>query len=484
MNKEKKNQYILVFTVVGLLIVVLGISIFLLIQNKQNKKDEIIVKFNQLYVSDYELNILNNNYYYGTRNNNLALIIDNNGKEIFKSDIEIPIDAIYPTKNGNYLIYSNQKNIFKTYIFDGTQLKELYTIENISYVKPIIYKNDNMEYIVGFTTNKEDKLYLYNLENNNEIIIDNVSLIADSFKDNIYYTYNDNYIIVQNSEEKMGVIDLSGKKIIDYKYNEISNTHDNTFIVKNNKYYGVIDKEDKKIIKISYKAIANYNEYYLVVDTKDKMALYNKEKNLTGFKMKYDNTINFSLRNTNNSIKLYKNGDYIAVVNNYLEDTNKTEYDLHNLYIIKDNKIEKNIEQINFKITDSIIYSYDKEYNVSIYDDSFKIVNSFKIEESKKINKINYINSELIKVEYLKDDQISTNKYFDLEGNESSSYDGELIYKDKNLAYYIKTNDKEKALAITDSNGKVLNSIKGNSIIVNGEYIIIDNAIYKINIVK
>ena len=72
-----------------------------------------------------------------------------------------------------------------------------------------------------------------------------------------------------------------------------------------------------------------------------------------------------------NSINLYKVNGKVAIVNNYLEDYNGTQYDKHTTYIIDGNNILKKINQIGFAY-DNLVFSYDKSRRI-IDDVSFDI---------------------------------------------------------------------------------------------------------------
>jgi len=88
----------------------------------------------------------------------------------------------------------------------------------------------------------------------------------------------------------------------------------------------LLDLDEIKDVEIEFKE----------VDSNDNMAVYDKDyKNITGFNMKYDSLLEYELRSNINSIYLWKVGNNLVVVNNYLQDINKTEFSKGNAYFIK-----------------------------------------------------------------------------------------------------------------------------------------------------
>ena len=480
MEQEQKNRNILVSIIIILLILVLAIAISVYIEKDKNN-DKLNAKFAQIYASDYKLIPLDQNYFIGSyKDNTINVIIDKDGKELVKK--EYKYDGIYKTKDGKYLIYNNENNKLIVYIFDGKDMKLVYEIDNTSYVKPIICRNNKTNYIIGFTSTVDDNLYLYDLQNSGTIVLKDVLLITDYIEDSVYYTNSDEYLIVKNKEEKMGVINTLGEQVLDYKYKNIINTYDGKFIAENSKdKYGIIDKEGKELLKFNYNAIALYDGYYVLVNQKDKMAIYDENlKPVIGFKMNYDSLINFDLRNANNSFNLTKLNGNLILSNNYLEDTNGIEYFNHNLYVIKDNKIVKNIIQKGYQTKD-IIYTYDKNYNVKIYDENFNELVTIPLEGITKIDEIKYVDTNTIKILFEKESKKIT-KYFNMKGKEIKFTKGEIVQREPKYNLYLKTNKDEKELLIYDLNNELITHIEGKEITTTNDFIIIDNSIYKIAI--
>ena len=484
MEKEKRNRLIIVFVVILLLLVVIAFIIYSIFNKNNNNKKLVNVTINQVYSSDYNLESFDVSYFIGTYEENLiGVIINGDGQEVFNGVEDFKYDAVFPMKDERYLIYSNADNKFITYIFDGVDIKKFYEINDVSYVKPIIYKGIDSEYIIGFASMVGDDLYLYNLNSSGILVVNDTSLVADYNDNGVYYTYNENYLVVKNNDDLMGVINLDGEIIIDFKYKNIINTYHDSFVVLNKKdKYGVINKNNEVLLKINYKAVDFYKDYYLVVNSKNKMALYGTDyKKITDFEMNYDSLIEYDLRSECNSINLYKVDGKVIVVNNYLEDKSGIEYDKHNLYIIDNGKIIKKINQVGFG-NDDVVYTYNKDYEVTIYDNQFQLLFEFKLDNIKKIDNISYISTNAVKVSYFTLDEKVKTVYYDLDGNEVDFGLGELIIKNVDYYGYIKAEDKKQKLTLYDLEGNYLDDIYGDNIEVFGDYLIVDKSIYKIEL--
>ena len=484
MEKEKINQMFVIIVIMVLLIFVVVFIVSTLLSSKEDNVDKLQVKFNQIYSSDYELRAIDDKYFIGSYEKNIInVIIDKNGQEIYKGNKNIYYENIYKTKNDEYIIYNNIDNKLNVYLFDGEKMETLYNLDNVSYIKPVIYKGIDQEYIVCFVSVVNDDLYIYSLDNIGMKIIDDVSLMGDQINDNFYYIYNDEYLVVKNKEEKMGVIDLFGEVVIDYKYDNILNTYNNSFIVLDDSKYGIIDEHGEKLLKSSYKAIYDFGNYYIVVNTKNKMALYNEEyDNLTGFKMDYDSLIPFDLRGSVRSVMLYKVNGKIVVVNNYLEDVNKTEYDKHDFYIINGEDIQKEIEQIGFGC-ENVVYTYDDDYKIKIYDNYFETILEYKLNNVSKVEDISLVGNNLYQVIYYDNENKLTKVYIDNDGQERD-YDLGTILFDKTLyTGFIKEEDNLLNLTMYDKNLEILDTLEGKYIDNVGDYVVVDNSIYKIVVV-
>lgn len=469
MNKDKKNQIILVGSVVFLIIaVIVAAIVFNAVENDKEVKFK--VTFDQLYNSDYDLHYLDKGYFFGTYDNKINVFIDGEGREILKTDNLISYDNFYKMLDGRYLFYSNVDNVLNTYIFDGKSFDLYYSINDVTYVKPIV----SDDYIMGFTSFLNDKLYLYNLDNDGINVLNDATLMADKFVNNVYYSNNSKYIVVENKDDLYGVVNINGETIIDYKYKDIISLSNDNFIVKTKKdKYGIIDINGKSVVTDKYDGIIPFDDNYIFIKGK-KMALFNSEyDNVTGFKMSYNDLLGFNYR-SNMSVNLYNVGDNIVVVNNYEEDLYKRDYQYHEMYVIKKNKIVDTITQVGFN-SDKVIYSYDEKYNLTIYDDNLEKKDKFKLKNVNKIVSIDSYSLDTLLIKYIDNNDKEVTKVFNYNGNVIEDAEKVLL---SNSVYYVVNSDTK--LIIRDYDGNEVSSVVGNVVYVDNDYIIVDHILYRL----
>ena len=478
MQDENKSQAFVIGVVIVLLILVVFAAIITALKSKNQYESKIDVKFKQVYSSEMKLSNLGDDYFIGSLEDKMInSIIDKNGQEVYHMPQDLYYDGFYKTKDDKYLFYNVSNNKLLTFYFNGNGVQYVFDINDVSYAKPIVYKHGTQEFLLGFFSKQEDDLFLYMLNNTGIIVLKNTSLLGDYNDEGIYYSNSSKYLIVKNNDGLVGAINLEGKVVIDYKYKDLLNTFDNTFIAVNKKNnYGIIDVNLEKKLDFKYKAISLNNYGYLIIDMNNKMAFFDREyKKVTGFEMDYNTLLDYDLRSSVNSMNIWEIGNNYAVVNNYLEGNNKTEYSYHDLYFIKNGKISDKIKQIGFS-SNGLIYSYDKNYNISIYDIDFNVKETFKLNDAKKILDLYSLNDNKIVVKYTNNDD----KLFYVVYNGNSL--NEFIYGDlkmKTNDYYIYCKDNELVIYDTDFNKS--SSIKGENFIINKNTVIADNSIYLID---
>lgn len=471
MNEVKRNQLIIVTVVVFLIICVLIAAIAFNVTKEKNG-GSFEVMFDQLYNSEYDLHPLGTDMFFGTYDNKLNVFIDKDGKEILKTDSLIDYDAYYKTVEGNYMFYSNKDGKLIIYVFDGKSFNMYHTFENVSYAKPII-SND---IIVGFTSFVDDKLYLYGLENDGINVLYEDTLVADNFKDNVYYNNSNKYFVVSNKDGKHGAVNIKGEYIIKCEYDDLISLSNDNFIAKNNKNkYGIIDNVGNVKVKYLYDGIIPYGDYYVFIKG-TKMALFDKEfNNLTKFKMNYNDLLEFNYRK-DLSVKLYNVGEKIVIINNYLEDYYKSDYINHNMYVIEEGKIVETIKQVGF-YSDKVIYSFDSKYNFKIYNKDLNVIKEFKLEDSEKIDKINsveYYNDDTLLIRYSSLEK-DYKKLFNYEGRKVKSSDKVLL---SNSMYYVVHEDNKVIVYGLDD--KKLTETVGKVNYIDNNFIILDKVLYRI----
>ena len=83
----------------------------------------------------------------------------------------------------------------------------------------------------------------------------------------------------------------------------------------------------------------------------------------------------------------------------------------------------------------------------------------------------------------LNNEEKSVLEYYDLNGEKVDFNLGEVVIKHENFYGYIK-NDRIMKLSLYDIDGEVLDNISGNNISIFDDFIIVDNAIYHIDVKK
>lgn len=467
MNKENRNKILLV-SVIGILLIFVVVYSFFDNVKKEEVDNKLNVNIKQIYSSDYELHLLNNEYYFGTYDKKLNVFIDLEGNEVYKTSESINYDNYYKMSDGKYLFYNNDDNKLNIYVFDGKTLNVYHSFDDVNYVKPIICK----DVIIGFTSFVDEKLYLYNLKGEVSDVLLNQTLVADKFIDNVFYVNNNSSLVIKTKEELYGVIDLDGDIIIEAKYKDIISLKDSSkFIIKdNNDKYGIIDKNGNILLNNKYDGILEYDNYFIVIKDK-KMALLDKEYNvIIDFKMNYNTLMGFNYR-SDLSVQLYDKEDYVIIVNNVDEDKYKREYEYHNMYIIKDSEIIRDVEQINYN--NELMYSYDSNYNISFYNDNYDVVNKFKLDNINKINNIEYLDKDKLEIKYYDIDNNEVIECYDVKGNKIDKCNKVIL---SNSLYYGIVDDNH--LILYDYDNKELNRINGKLFEVNKDYVVIDNALY------
>lgn len=469
-NNEKKNQILLVSIIVLLLGFVLAYVVFDNVKAKDVSENKLNVQIKQVYSSDYDLHLLNNEYYFGTYDGKLNVFINLEGVEVFKTSDLISFENYYKMSDGNYLFYNNEDNKLNIYVFDGESLRLYYTFDNVSYVKPIICN----DVIVGFSSFMDEKLYLYNLTSEGINVLSDVTLVADKFIDNTYYINNANSLVLKNKDENYGVVNVTGDLILDFKYKDvITLTENNKFIVKNDvNKYGIVDNENNVLLDFKYDGIVEYKDYYVIIKG-NKMALFDKEFNvLIDFKMNYNTLLDFNYR-SGLSVELYTKDDYVIIVNNLDEDKYKREYEYHDLYVIYDNNIVKTIEQIAYN--NELMYSYDDGYKINLYNSNFESNVELDFTNVTKINNIVFYNQNTIEITYLDMENKEYIEYYDINGKLVENYDKVVL---NNSLYYGVI--KDNSLVLYDHKNKELTKISGDKIEINKDCITVDKALYKL----
>lgn len=479
MQLKNKNQIFFLGSVIALLVGLLGLVIVSIMSDKKNSPTLLL---KQIYASDYDLKSLGSNHFIGSYAEMLEVIIDNKGMEIAKIDEKYSWSGYYEMLNNRFLIYGIDNNNLITYIFDENGLRFYRLFEGYGELKPIFYRDNGKDYLLGFSKNSDEKR-LYFIDSNKEIVLNDTSLIAEIFDGNAYYTFNKNYLVLQDKNNLTGVINLNGEQVIDYQYTNIMTTKNDYFVTIDKKgNYGVVSLNNEILIPFNYKGIIDKEDFLIVINKLNKIAVFDKSfKNISGFKMNYSNVITLNQKSNISSVKAWKNNNNIYILNNNEEDKNKTEYEFHNLYFLRDGEIKKGIVQYGFMVGD-LIYSYDEDYRITFYNEDLKTDRELQLEakEIKYLQNISYINDNLVKINYVDKEDKEKIVYYDKNGKEESFTYGDLVLRHADYLVYLKQETEEMVLTISNINGQVMLEEKGKQIEVINDYVIIDKAIYKI----
>ena len=471
MKQEKRNQWLLIGTIIFLLLSVFIISILLSLK-ESNKEAEAKMIFKQIYSSDYELHNLGDDVFFGTYDNLINVFIDKNGKEIYKSAYDISYTDYKKVEKDSYLIYNANDAFLESYLFDGKTIKYLYTIEDTPNIKPILYKKENTEYLIAFVSFRENNLVLYSPLTGKKTELESYTFLGDVYQENIYYNNTSNYLVMKNNKEQVGVIDLEGNIVIDFQYQKIKGTTNGTFIAENkNGKYGILSNTGEVLLDFNYQGIVSYEDYYVVINNKNKMALYDKDLiSKSGFIMDYNTTITFDINSHANSIDCFRIDNKIFVANNKYEEQENRNYKFHILYVFESDKLIEKIEQ-NSYLASSILLYHKKDTPYKIYD---REENTIFLENILEIKKSTLFKDYLY-MEYMTTDKEEKAIIYNLEQNTKMESEILIYYT---LDYFVFLNDAENTISIKDASLKTINQISGSKIQINKDYLIIDQAIY------
>ena len=255
---KKKKRLIIVGTIIGL-IVLIALIIFLIIVLTGNKKEE--VKVPEKVVEEVVPVVVDNFYYKG-------------GKLYFLKDDESELGSYECTNKDDKLCYvdtnSNQDNfnIARLEASDGSAKNQRLPIYEDNYVFVFDNKDESSTEVI-----------LYSIKENKE-----VARYLD------VKAYSDNYVIVKDSNEQYGLIQINNgvTEVIKPQYTYLGMIDgESNLIAKSKKGYAVISKKNKVLSSYydSKLEIKNYNDNYVVTLTGDDYSVYDYKGNVidTGY---------------------------------------------------------------------------------------------------------------------------------------------------------------------------------------------------------
>lgn len=255
---KKKKRLIIVGTIIGL-IVLIALIIFLIIVLTGNKKEE--VKAPEEVVEEVVPVIVDNFYY-------------KDGKLYFLKDDESELGSYECTNKDDKLCYvdtnSNQDNfnVARLESSDGSAKNQRLPIYEDNYVFVFDNKDESSTEVI-----------LYSIKENKE-----VARYLD------VKAYSDNYVIVKDSTEQYGLIQINNgvTEVIKPQYTYLGMIDgESNLIAKSKKGYAVISKKNKVLSSYydSKLEIKNYNDNYVVTLTGDDYSVYDYKGNVvdTGY---------------------------------------------------------------------------------------------------------------------------------------------------------------------------------------------------------
>lgn len=254
-----------------------------------------------------------------------------------------------------------------------------------------IYKfssDDDCKYLILENYEKEIKIYNIKKDTITSLDITKIRNIEDLTKN----TEDLDLFIFQGHEDKYGLVDPTGKIIIEPKYNMIRVIENDKYLVKLNKEYGIIDSKENVLVNIVYTGLNFTDNYYItlldnnlyVLDKEYNSLLKEPIKTTLKYNYEYSNeyTAEFGDRETAYSVAEKNNNLYIKIYN---KNHNKNK-----MYLINKDGIIKTLDKnLSYSFDDDEItplyfYFIDETKNnlkYSIYDDDFNEIVLFNKEK-------------------------------------------------------------------------------------------------------
>lgn len=371
-NLPKKKKVLLIILAFAILLIISFLLYYFIWGNKKEikkeEKHEIIIKDNYSY-SNGKLTLLNEN------------------------DTEI---GSYTCENKDenlcYVAFESEEDNFdeeKNYYEDG---KKIHTRSKFYFGKyAFIYDSKESNGLIHLYDFKENK------------IVADYKTIKSFYNQQITALEN-NYVILKNTDDKYGIYDLDGQKIItiiepSYDYlGVIKSTikeENNKIVYKNDSKWGIIDFKNKKLFEID-KEIKGFNDNYIkTIDDNKLYDLYDFNNNVVKESFTYIDTLN----------------TYIVTINNnkYLEVYNSNLIPLiaNPLIVKNDSYIKKNIyNSNNVRIKQEKCYdvfSINNVLTVNLFKDGDTFENSYNLLEAKTSSLYDYYSYETGTLYFYKD---------------------------------------------------------------------------------
>lgn len=423
-----------------ILICVLTISVVIcFIDNKEKLSDWLEYKqIKTFYINEKGEYVLNKHYdVCSSQFKNGLATVKKNGKYGYmntKGKITIPFiyDLAFPFSNKTALV---KKNDLLYYIEQNGNKKGNYCVSKRNL--KITPEGSDLTYNVGDFIN--DLAITWD----NKLIDNNCNYLLNKNYDikpeKLLLDKKDFYIIEDNNSLKQGLIDHTGKTIIQPIFDKIFLPSENYCVVVKNKKYGLFDITGKKIIDYKYDFLGNLSDGLIFYCIENKTGYMDIKEN-TILSVNCEKGSDFKngfaiIQNNNNSMCINKQGNIIF--------KNKGKFITRMNNIVQ---IDKDVYDINgdyYGQYDSLQYVFDENLSIQKY----LIVN-----KNGKMGVVDYKFNEIIPVKYDCFSNLLKNNTF--------------LCKNKNICYYIDINNniklQVKAEAITHFDEGVATIYKKN----------------------
>lgn len=386
----KKKYYII--GSITLVLIVTVIIIFLSINKSSTSKNIIGTSLNK------EMEVVNNIYI----KDDMILNEDNSQTYYFEyKDNKLVYDKLINRESN--LKYTLKEKYDGVYYLINNQTKK----ESFEFINYIEIKNEKD--ILYYILKTEERIHILNVSTDKIIDLDKKIIDFGNIFNMDDELISDKYLVAKNDEKKYGIIDYSGKIIIDFKYDALDINKEN-FIFRSNNKVGVVDNTGKILIENKYDMLFAYKDKYLsilngkygIIDNNGKQILEHKynmaTKRLDHIALEIDGKIGIFtdkliLEPTIELSDKTKLSSYIFNNNIHIITNDKT-------YVINNGKIIKTIDKKLYTVlidgkegVYSNKYLYSRETNgmkskFEIYDTNYNMHYSFEISEEANNNYI------------------------------------------------------------------------------------------------
>ena len=301
-----------------------------------DSKNEILLSSNEDGIDHYVIGEIGNIY--------------NEEKSVKKENNE--------NKYGDYEIIKNKNNSY--YLNTKTNIKSDYYVS----IKPLTYYN-GIKYITDYLVlENEDNMLLLNIGTDETIKLDDriINLYIKEEYNDYVISNNPNYIIIENKDNKFGLMKTNGDIVIDFKYDYLSNSiNKDEFIFYEDNKFGIINSKDEVLLNNEYDTIY-YIDNYKILSKNNKFGVLYNDNQIVDYNI--DGNINFKMIG-NNLYIINKNNSYLINSKGVKKELNNEVFDLG--YIDEENKSDyyfytviENNDKLNIIFYDNDFYEYYK----------------------------------------------------------------------------------------------------------------------------